>query len=49
MENIGYELLKLASEDRSEFKSLLELVAQTEKRAEVADFVRAIPGSIGME
>lgn len=48
LENIAHELLKLTGEDRDEFLSLLERIAEQETNPATAEFVRAVPFKIGM-
>ena len=48
LENMSYELLRLAGADRIEFIALIERVAQHETDERYARFIREIPRMIGM-
>jgi hypothetical protein len=48
LEDMSYELLKLAEADRKEFLELVESVAKHEADGRHAQFIREIPRMIGM-
>jgi len=48
LENMGYELLRIAEDERGEFVEILERMASSEVDPRTAKFLRGIPFAIGM-